>query len=119
MRQPECGDGWLRTRARRIWFALGRTAQGPMGNSIRRCASCLRFVVFWSRHPTKKRPFSSVWIESKLWQRRRDMNNSRKRLGRIYKIRQIEEDQARLGLESSVAVLRRTQMQVGEALTAE
>jgi flagellar export protein FliJ len=47
------------------------------------------------------------------------MNNTRKRLGRIYKIRQIEEDQARLGLESSVAVLRRTQMQVGEALTAE
>jgi hypothetical protein len=31
----------------------------------------------------------------------------------------MEEDQARLGLESSVAVLRRTQMQVGEALEAE
>jgi hypothetical protein len=31
----------------------------------------------------------------------------------------MEEDQARLGLESSVATLRRAQMQVGEALTAE
>ena len=31
----------------------------------------------------------------------------------------MEEDQARLVLESSVAVLRRTQMQVGEALEAE
>ena len=31
----------------------------------------------------------------------------------------MEEDQARLGLESSVASLRRAQTQVGEALTAE
>jgi hypothetical protein len=31
----------------------------------------------------------------------------------------MQEDQARLGLESSVALLRRAQMQVGEALTAE
>jgi flagellar export protein FliJ len=53
------------------------------------------------------------------WRHRGDVNNSRKRLGRIFRIRQMEEDQARLGLESSVAVLRRTQMQVGEALEAE
>jgi hypothetical protein len=31
----------------------------------------------------------------------------------------MQEDQARLGLESSVALLRRAQTQVGEALTAE
>jgi flagellar biosynthesis chaperone FliJ len=31
----------------------------------------------------------------------------------------MEEDQARLGLESSVAMLRRAQTQVGDALTAE
>jgi flagellar biosynthesis chaperone FliJ len=47
------------------------------------------------------------------------MNNPRKRLGRLHKIRQMEEDQARLGLESAVATLRRAQTQVGEALTAE
>lgn len=47
------------------------------------------------------------------------MSNPRKRLGRIHKIRQMEEDQARLGLENSVAMLRRAQTQVGEALMAE
>jgi flagellar biosynthesis chaperone FliJ len=47
------------------------------------------------------------------------VNDSRKKLGRLHKIRQMQEDQARLGLESSVALLRRAQMQVGEALTAE
>jgi flagellar export protein FliJ len=45
--------------------------------------------------------------------------SSRKRLDRIYRIRQIEEDQARMTLESSVALLRRTQMQVGEAMMVE
>jgi len=47
------------------------------------------------------------------------VNNPRKRLGRLHKIRQMEEDQARLGLESTVAMLRRAQTQVSDALTAE
>jgi flagellar export protein FliJ len=45
--------------------------------------------------------------------------SSRKRLDRIYRIRQMEEDQARMTLESSVAQLRRTQLQVGEAMAEE
>lgn len=45
--------------------------------------------------------------------------SSRKRLDRLYRIRQLEEDQARMTLESSVSVLRRTQMQVGEAMAEE
>lgn len=50
---------------------------------------------------------------------RHGVSNSRKRLGRLYRIRQVEEDQARLELQSSVAALRRTQARIGEALTAE
>jgi flagellar biosynthesis chaperone FliJ len=47
------------------------------------------------------------------------VNDSRKKLGRLHAIRQMQEDQSRLVLESSVALLRRAQTQVGEALTAE
>src|SRR5271156_4095804 len=90
-----------------------------MGSSTRRCASCRRFAGSSSRHPTRKRRFSAAWKGFRRWRCRCDVNNPRKRLGRLHKIRQMEEDQARLGLESTVAMLRRAQTQVSDALTAE
>jgi flagellar biosynthesis chaperone FliJ len=47
------------------------------------------------------------------------MNSGRERLGRVHRIRQLEEDQSRLALQSTVAALRQAEARIERALLEE